>query len=126
VEPLAVAAGLHRIGEAADVSARLPHARVADDGAVEPDDLELAAVRTRRRVPHHGVPPRVAEVVLQLDAERPVVPEAVDAAVDLRGLEDEATTAAEGDEALHQRGPGRRGHALLFPKARGSSTDAVQ
>ena len=43
---------------------------------------------------HHVVPPGVAQVVLQLDAERAVVPEAVDAAVDLGGREDEAAALA--------------------------------
>jgi hypothetical protein len=82
-ELLALPAGLHRVVEAADVAGRLPDPRMADDRAVEPDDLDLFAVRPRRRVPDHRLPPVVAEVVLQLDAERPVVPEPVDAAVDL-------------------------------------------
>jgi len=50
---------------------------------------------------HHVPPPVALDVVLQLNAERAVVPEAADAAVNLAGLEDEAAALAERDEGLH-------------------------
>src|SRR5262249_61906317 len=57
-------------------------------------------------------PPERLQVVLELDPERPVVPEAVDAAVDLARLPDEAAPRAERDDRVHLRdglGEGRRG-----------------
>src|SRR5262249_55571209 len=78
--------------------------------AVEADDLDLLAVGPRRRVADHRIPPEIAEVVLELDAERPVVPEPVDAAIDLGALENEATALAEGDQLLHQGRAGRGRH----------------
>ncbi len=56
-----------RIGEAGDVAARLPDARVHQDRRVEPLDVVARA--------DHRVPPAVLEVLLQLDAERAVVPD---------------------------------------------------
>ena len=81
--------------------ARLPHLRVHDDRAVDADHADFLPVRPRRRIAHHVLPPGVLDVLLQLDAERAVVPEAVDAAVDLARLEDEAAPAAQGDEFFH-------------------------
>ena len=84
---LAVLAVDHRVGEAADVAGGLPDARVHDDRGVEADDV-LA--------PLDGVvPPGVADVALELRAHGAVVPEAVEAAVDLGGGEDEARALAE-------------------------------
>src|SRR4029453_11249672 len=83
---------------------------MADDRAVEADDLDRPAVGPRRRMVHHHVPPCVAEIVLELHAERAVVPEAVDAAIDLGRLEDEAAPLAERHQALHEGGAGRAGH----------------
>src|SRR4029077_8967121 len=42
------------------------------------------------------------DLVLQLHAERPVVPARSGSAVDLAGLEDESAPLAEGDERLHR------------------------
>ena len=91
---------------AADVPARYPDLRVHDDRAVEADHADLLAVRARRRVADHVLPPGVLDVPLQLDAERAVVPEAVDAAVDFAGLEDEPHVLAELGELGHVD-PGR-------------------
>src|SRR5438093_3214639 len=98
---LAVLAVGHRVGEGLDVAAGLPDARVHDDGGVDANDV----------VAHldHGPPPGALDVVLELDAEGAVVPEAADAAVDLAGLEDEAAALAERDEGLHAVPAGRRG-----------------
>src|SRR5262249_30269655 len=62
-------------------------------------------------------PPGITQVVLELHAERAVVPEPVDPAVDLRRLEDEAAPLAERHQALHQRGAGRGGHGKFIADA---------
>ena len=64
-----------------------------EDAGVEADDLVV--------LPHHRRPPGVAEVVLQLHAQRTVVVDRLHAAVDLGGLEDEAAALAQGDELVH-------------------------
>src|SRR5262249_43318726 len=81
--------------------ARLPHLWVHDERAIHPHHPDLLPVRTQGRVAHHVVPPDVLYVLLQLDPQRPVIPEAVDAAVDLARLEDEPATTAQGNELLH-------------------------
>jgi len=65
------------------------------------------AVRARRGVADHVLPPGVLDVFLEFDAERAVVPEAVDAAVDLARLEDEPAPTAQGDELFHVQLGGR-------------------
>ena len=97
---LAVPAVDQRIGEAGDVAGRLPHPRMHQDGGVEALDV-VARV-------DHRVPPAVLDVLLELDAERAVVPHRAEAAVDLGGLEDEAAALAEGDQLVHQGGIGHR------------------
>jgi len=87
-----------RVGEAGDVTRGLPHLRVHDDGRLEPHDVFAA--------PHHVVPPAVADVPLQLHAQRAVVEEAVEPAVDLRRLEDEAAALRERDDGVHGHGGG--------------------
>src|SRR5262245_23767825 len=87
----------HWILEPRDVSARLPHLRVHDDGAIDADHGDFLAVGSGGRVADHVVPPGVLDVLLQLDAERSVVPEPVDAAVDFARLKDEPAPPAEGD-----------------------------
>src|SRR5262245_51751045 len=81
--------------------ARFPYLRVHDDRAIHAHHLNLFAVWARRRVADHVVPPGVLNVLFQLDAERAVVPEAVDAAVDFARLKDEAAAFAQGDEFVH-------------------------
>ena len=50
---------------------------------------------------HHHAPPVILEVALQLDAERTVIPDAIEPAVDLAGLENEAAPFAQADDLLH-------------------------
>ena len=54
-----------------------------------------------RTLAHHALPPEGLQVVLELRAEGAVVPEPVDAAVDLARLEDEPPTCAERHEVVH-------------------------
>src|SRR5205814_2281588 len=83
----AVAALDERIGEVLDVTGRLPDARMHEDRAVEPDDVVAEL--------HHGAPPRLFHVVLELDAERPEVPRRAGSAVDLARREDEPSPLGE-------------------------------
>jgi len=82
-----------RVGEAGDVAGGFPDLGVHDDGRLDADDVVAAA--------DHVVPPAVADVLLQLDAEGAVVEEAVEAAIDLGGLEHEAAAFRERDEVVH-------------------------
>ena len=91
----------HRIGEPADVAACYPHFWVHDDAAIEADHADFLAVGAGGRVADHVRPPGVFDVLLQLDAERAVVPEPVDAAVDFRRLEDEPAVLAKFGELRH-------------------------
>ena len=69
-------AALHqRIAERADVARRDPDLGVHQDPCVEADDVVALL--------DHRSPPRPLDVVLQLHAQRPVVPDGVDATVDL-------------------------------------------
>src|SRR5262245_62948057 len=52
----------------------------------------------------HRAPPRLLDVALELDAERSVVVAAVEAAVDLARLEDEAAPLAQRHDLVHQVG----------------------
>jgi hypothetical protein len=90
---LAGAAVDELVAEVLDVARSLPRARVADDRAVQALDVVALA--------HDAAPPERLQVVLELDAERPVVPEPVDPAVDLARLEHEPTPGAERDDVLH-------------------------
>src|SRR6266850_375192 len=83
----------HRIAEPGDVARSLPHPWVHQNGGVEP--LDVIAV------PGHAPPPPRLDIVLQLDAERPIVPATVNAPVDLAGRENEATTLAERHKLVH-------------------------
>ena len=99
---LAVLAIDERIGEAGDVAARLPHARMHQDRRVEPLDVVARA--------NHRMPPAVLDVLLELDAERAVVPHGSGAAVDLRRLEDESAALAQRNEFFEN--VGLIGHAI--------------
>ena len=83
----------HHVGKGIDMPAGLPDRGMHDDRGVEADDV-IAVAR-------HGAPPGVAQISLQLGTQRAVVPEAADAAVDFRGLEDKASALAEADDLLH-------------------------
>jgi hypothetical protein len=64
-----------------------------EDGSVEADHvrspLDIVA------------PPQTLDVLLELDAQRAVVPARARAAVDLTRLEDETAPLAEGNEGVH-------------------------
>ena len=89
---VAVGAFDERVGERRQVPGGLPHLRREDDRRVEPDDVVASG--------HHRAPPLPADVLLQLDAQRTVVPGGAAAAVDLTGGKDEATSFAQVDDGI--------------------------
>ena len=102
--PLALAEALdERVGEALQVAGGLPDPRVLEDRRVERDDV-VALLQ-------HRPPPLGFDVVLQQHAVVAVVVGRAEAAVDLRGGEDEAAPLAERDDLLH-RDVGRAGLLL--------------
>ncbi len=92
----------HRIGKTRKMPARLPHLGIHDDRTIHADHLVLAPLRPDGRVAHHVEPPGVLDVALQLGPQRPVVPEAADAAVDLAAAEYKPPPPAKGDDLLHR------------------------
>src|SRR5262249_39432413 len=88
------------IGKAGDVSRCLPHLRMHEDRGVE--SLDVVA-----RVDHR-TPPAILQVLLELDAERTVVPDGAEASVDLGGLEDESAPLCERHELVHEAGIGHQ------------------
>ena len=88
-----------RVAEAPDVAGRDPDLGVHQDPGVEADDVVALL--------DHRPPPGALDVVLELDAERPVVPDGVDAAVDLGRREDEAAPLRERDDRLELGDGGR-------------------
>ena len=93
--PLALAEALdERVGEALEVARGLPDPRVLEDRRVERDDV-VALLQ-------HRPPPLGLDVVLQQHAVVAVVVGRAEAAVDLRGGEDEAAPLAERDDLLHR------------------------
>ena len=98
VEPVAAMAGGafdQRIGERADVARRDPDLGMHQDAGVQADDVVALL--------DHRPPPGPLDVVLELDAERAVVPHGVDAAVDLRAREDEAAPLRERHDRVEAR-----------------------
>ena len=93
---LAVAAVDHRVGEARDVARDLPDPRVHDDRGIEAHDVVALL--------DHRAPPGRLQVVLELHAERTVVPEAAHAAVDLAAGKHETPALGEADDDVHVRG----------------------
>ena len=89
----AVLAVNHRVAEAADVTARLPDARVLEDRRVESD--HVIALRQQR------TPPFAFDVGLQQHTVMAEVVGRAEAAVNLRGGEDEAAPLAERDDLVH-------------------------
>src|ERR1035437_5362690 len=83
--PVAAATGLalnEGVGEVGDMAGGDPDLGRHDDAGVEANDV--------RALLDHCPPPGPLDVVLELDAELPVVPHGVDSAVDLRAREYEA------------------------------------
>ena len=112
-ELLAVATGLHHVGKQVVVPRHFPNLRVHDDRRFDAAHLELAR-GTRLAgefivVGDHVVPPRVADVSLQLDAERAVIPKTVQPAVNFRRLKQESAAFAERNNLIH-----RLGHDAVF------------
>lgn len=90
-----------RVGEGRDVARRLPGLARQDHAGVEADHVVTAL--------DHRAPPLALDVLLELHAERAVVPGRAGAAVDLATGVDEATALREGDD-LVDGGRGRLGH----------------
>jgi hypothetical protein len=107
VPPLRLPAVDHPVVEQIEVARALPDLRMHDDRAVEPRHFvrgwgadgagEFVMPRD------HVEPPRVLEIALERHAERAVVPEAVETAVDLARLEDEAAALGERHDPVHPR-----------------------
>ena len=96
------------IGEAGDVAGGLPDLGVHQDGGVEAFDVVAGL--------DHRAPPAVLDVALELDAERAVVPDRAEPAIDLGGLEDEAAPLGEGNQLVHYRSVGHQ--AILRSRGR--------
>src|SRR5713226_761310 len=79
------------------MAARLPDEWMHEDRGVESDHVGAEADVVS--------PPHALDVVLQLDAERPVVPARPRPAVDLARLEDEPAPLAERDDDVHVHRP---------------------
>ena len=93
-EPLV--AGLafgQRVDELGDVAAGLPDLGREDHAGVQADDVVTLG--------HHRAPPLPLDVVLDLHAERAVVPGRAQAAVDLAGRVHDPPPLAEADDGLH-------------------------
>ena len=105
-EPLVAGLALgQRVGERVDVAAGLPRLARQDDRGVEADHVVAQL--------HHRLPPLALDVLLELDAERAVVPGGAGAAVDLAARVDEAPALGEGDDVV-DGGRGRLGHGGLL------------
>ena len=84
-----------RISERIEMAAGFPHSRVHNDRRINADDV-LAVL-------HHRFPPRAFDIIFQLDAERTVIPESADAAVDLTALKNKAAPLAQRYDGFHVR-----------------------
>src|SRR5439155_9105193 len=92
-EPFAAVAALdQRVGEILHVPRRFPHARVHEDGAIQPDDIVAEL--------DHRPPPGVLDVALELDAEWTEVPRRARAPVDLARGKHEAAPLCERRDLL--------------------------
>ena len=85
-----------RIAEAGDVAGGLPDLGVHDDRSLDAHDIVAAL--------HHVGPPAIADVLLQLSAQRTVIEETVETAVDLGRLENKAAAFRKRDEVIHRNG----------------------
>ena len=82
-----------RVREARDVAGRDPGLRVHDDGRVEADVV--------RAFLHEFLEPGLFDVVLELNAERAVVPAVGQAAVNFGACKDKAAVFAKGNDLVH-------------------------
>src|ERR1043166_1331782 len=83
----------HQVGKGARVAAGFPDFRMHDNAGFQAGDV-VARLR-------QAAPPIIFDVTLELGAERAVVPEAIDAAVNFGGLKDEPAPFAEGNNLFH-------------------------
>ena len=85
-----------------------PHLGVHDDARVQTDHLVGCGSARRNECfvvgGDHVAPPCFADVPLELDAHRPIVPKPVEPSVDLARLKEETTTFAQGDQLIHFHG----------------------
>ena len=107
VAPLRLAAVDHPVVKEVEVARDLPDLRVHDDRAVEARHLVGRGSALDRRefvvAGDHVTPPAVLEIPLEGDTEGAVVPEAVQAAVDLTRLKDEAAPLRQRHDPVHPR-----------------------
>src|SRR5205814_6927264 len=95
----------HRIAESVLVTARFPNRAVHQDRAVHADDV-VAFVG-------HDAPPIIFQITLQLDAERSVIPETIQPAVDFARLKNETAPLAQADDLFHPCRAGTRRRRAL-------------
>ena len=96
-----VSRALHqRVAERLDVARRDPHLGMHQDARVETDDVVAQL--------DHLAPPGTLDIVLELDAERAIVPNSVYPAIDLGAGEDKTAPLGERDDGV-ERVDGRRG-----------------
>ena len=95
-EAVVASLALHeRVGEGVGVAGGDPHLGVHEDGGLDADHVVA--------VLDEPLPPGVANVALELDAQRAIVVRRRESSVDLAGLEDEAPALAQGDYLVHFR-----------------------
>src|SRR3989344_4532402 len=97
---------LKRVGKSRHVAARLPRLRVHHDGRIE--SAHIVAVLDKHP------PPELLYIVLELDAERSVVPKTGKSSVNLRAGVDEAASLGERNYLFHRY----VGHALTLSQSR--------
>ena len=78
--------------------AGLPDRAIHEDGAVHADHVVA--------LPHHDAPPIVLQVPLQLDAQRAVIPAAIEPSVDFARLKNKTAPFAKADDFFHPLGIG--------------------
>ena len=88
------------------MAAGFPDFGMHDDRGFEPDDV-VALLR-------HAAPPVIFDVAFEFGAQRAVVPETIDAAVDLGGLKDETAALAQRHDLFHERIFFWRSHIVRF------------
>ena len=105
VAPLRLAAIDHVVVEEVVMARTLPHLRVHDDRAVDAGHFKgrRGAGRGVQLVVgrDHVVPPGLADVPLQFDAQRAVIPKTLQPAVNLAGLKEKSPPPAQGDQLFH-------------------------
>src|SRR5207244_12503603 len=91
--PPALAAVDHGVGEVVQVATGLPDGGMHEDRRVDPHHVGAGL--------HEVAPPHALDVVLELHAERAIVPARAGTAVDLARLKDEAAALGERYQHVH-------------------------